>query len=81
MGGRFTVEMTWGEIVALYRLTLDRPPQGALFTGAAFIKPKNCYVSSFGLVTPNCLLASSSGVRGRPAGLQGSGKCVCFFRH
>jgi hypothetical protein len=24
--GRFTVKMTWAEIVALYRLTLDRAP-------------------------------------------------------
>jgi putative SOS response-associated peptidase YedK len=24
--GGFTVKMTWAEIVALYRLTLDRPP-------------------------------------------------------
>jgi putative SOS response-associated peptidase YedK len=26
MCGRFTVKMTWADIVALYRLTLDRSP-------------------------------------------------------
>jgi hypothetical protein len=60
MCGRSTYKLTWEEIVALYRLTLDQPARNLML---AAIRRASSLVSSFRRRSSGFILAAGSGAQ------------------